>query len=49
MARPERPEGGTQRLAVTSSAVVLPTASPMPMLESEVLSTGTHCHHSIHR
>jgi len=49
MARPEGPEGGTQRLDITSTAGVVPTTASMSTLESEVLSTGTHCHHSIHR
>lgn len=47
MARPEGPEGGAQRLTVTSTAGVLPTTASMSTLESEVLSTGTHRNHSI--
>lgn len=49
MARPEGPEGGAQRLYVTSTAGVVPTTASMSTLESEVLSTGTHRNHSIHR
>ncbi len=47
MARPERPEGTTQRLAVTSTLAVLTAMTSMSTLESEVFSTGTHRNHSI--
>ncbi len=49
MARPERPEGGAQPIGVTSAVGVSPTGPSMSTLESEVLSTGTHRNHSIHR